>query len=58
MTQTKLLPADTSMGAVTLWVADLDSMIRYYRDAVGLTLFSEINGRAVLGHGATEVVIS
>jgi len=57
MRQTELLPADTSMGAVTLWVADLDSMIRYYRDAVGLTLFSEINGRAVLGHGTTEVVI-
>ena len=57
MTNAELLPPDTSMGAVTLWVADLESMIRYYRDAVGLTLFSEINGRAVLGHGATEVLI-
>ena len=57
MTNAELLPPDTSMGAVTLWVADLESMIRYYRDAVGLTLFSEINGRAVLGHGDTEVLI-
>jgi len=57
VSQTHLLPAETSMGAVTLWVADLDSMIRYYRDAVGLTLFSELNGRAVLGQGATEILI-
>jgi catechol 2,3-dioxygenase len=45
------------MGAVTLWVADLDKMINYYRDAVGLELFSEINGRAVLGQGSTTIVI-
>ena len=45
------------MGAVTLWVADLDKMIRYYRDAIGLELFSEINGRAFLGQGTTTIVI-
>jgi catechol 2,3-dioxygenase len=49
MTQTNLLPADTEMGAVTLWVADLDMMIRYYRDGVGLQLLSHIGSRAVLG---------
>lgn len=57
MPSSELLPAKTAMGAVTLWVADLDAMIRYYRDAVGLNLFSEINGRAVLGHAGTEIVI-
>ena len=36
MSTNELLPASTDMGAVTLWVADLDSMIRYYRDGVGL----------------------
>lgn len=54
---TQLLPANVDMGAVTLWVADLDQMMRYYRDAVGLTLFSEINGRALLGQGDTTIVI-
>jgi catechol 2,3-dioxygenase len=45
------------MGAVTLWVANLDVMIRYYRDAVGLEVMSELNGRAVLGHAQNEIVI-
>ncbi|MFM1797123.1 MAG: hypothetical protein RL733_904, partial [Actinomycetota bacterium] len=57
MTSSNLLPANSDMGAVTLWVADLDKMINYYRDAVGLELFSEINGRAVLGQGSTTIVI-
>jgi len=45
------------MGAVTLWVANLDVMIRYYRDAVGLEVISELIGRAVLGHAQNEIVI-
>ena len=57
MTSSKLLPANSDMGAVTLWVADLDNMIKYYRDAVGLELFSEVNGRATLGQGITTIVI-
>ena len=57
MTSSSLLPAKSDMGAVTLWVADLDKMIRYYRDAIGLELFSEINGRAFLGQGTTTIVI-
>lgn len=54
MTKSELLPANTAMGAVTLWVADLDSMIRYYRDGVGLDLISHINDRAVLGFKDSE----
>ena len=57
MSNSNLLPADSGMGAVTLWVADLDKMIRYYRDAVGLQLFSEINGRAILGEGSTIILV-
>jgi catechol 2,3-dioxygenase len=52
-----LLGAGTAMGAVTLRVADLDGMIRYYRDGVTLDLLAEEGGRAVLGRGATPVVL-
>jgi catechol 2,3-dioxygenase len=57
MTTQELLAADTSMGAVTLRVADLDRMIGYYRDGVLLSLLSNENGVAVLGRGTTPIVI-
>ena len=57
MTASELLPANSDMGAVTLWVSDVDAMVRYYRDGVGLTLFSEFNGRAVFGYQTREIVI-
>lgn len=38
MTDYARLAADTSMGPVTLDVADLDAMTAYYRDAVGLSV--------------------
>ena len=52
-----LLAADTSMGAVTLLVADLDLMTAYYRDAVTLTLLAQGKGISVLGRGTTPIVI-
>lgn len=45
------------MGAVTLRVGDLDAMIRYYRDGVTLELLSHDGPVAVLGRGATPIVI-
>ncbi|MGH3704346.1 MAG: VOC family protein [Agromyces sp.] len=45
------------MGAVTLRVGDLDTMIRYYRDAVTLELLSHDGPVAVLGRGSTPIVI-
>lgn len=45
------------MGAVTLWVADLDTMIRYYREGVGLQLLSHVGNRAVLGFKSLEILI-
>ena len=45
------------MGAVTLWVADLDTMIRYYREGVGLQLLSHVGNRAVLGFKDLEILI-
>ncbi|MCU1478061.1 MAG: glyoxalase [Subtercola sp.] len=56
-TLSDLLAADTGMGAVTLRVADLDGMIRYYRDAVTLDLLSQTGDIAVLGRGSTPVII-
>lgn len=52
-----LLSSDTSMGAVTLRVADLDGMTAYYRDAVTLTVQSQRAGRSVLGRGERPIVI-
>ncbi len=53
----ELLPADSAMGAVTLRVADLDLMTRYYRDAVTLTVLAAEGDRVILGRGSTPAVI-
>lgn len=45
------------MGAVTLSVADLDLMIRYYTEAVPLELISHVGPRAVLGRGDRAVIV-
>ncbi|MCU1544013.1 MAG: hypothetical protein JWM50_1878 [Microbacteriaceae bacterium] len=52
-----LLAADTSMGAVTLRVADLDAMTRYYRDAIALEVLGADADSVVLGRGTTAVMI-
>lgn len=57
MSSTELLPANTAMGAVTLWVADLDTLVSYYRDGVGLELLTQVADRAVLGFKGREIVI-
>jgi len=54
---TPVLAADTAMGAVTLHVADLDAMTRFYRDAVGLTALEESGARVVLGRPGRPVVV-
>lgn len=46
---TNLLPAATVMGAVTLRAANLDQMIAYYRDGVGLDLLTQGLSSAILG---------
>jgi catechol 2,3-dioxygenase len=45
------------MGAVTLRAKNLDTMIAYYRDAVGLDLISQVAGLAILGRGTTPSLI-
>ena len=51
------LAADTAMGPVTLRVADLDAMTRYYRDAIALSVLEEAGSTVVLGRGTTPVMI-
>jgi catechol 2,3-dioxygenase len=45
------------MGAVTLNVADLDAMTRYYRDAVGLQVLTADGPVVTLGRGERPVVV-
>ena len=45
------------MGAVTLRVENLDRMISYYGDGVGLDLISQDSGSAILGRGSNPSVI-
>jgi len=51
------ISAGASMGAVTLRVADLDAMTRYYRDAVALDVLRQDGARTTLGRGGEEVVV-
>jgi len=49
MTESTRLAAETSMGAVTLDVANLDAMTAYYRDAVGLSVLDATGPVVTLG---------
>lgn len=51
-----LAPA-TTMGAVTLQVADLDAVTRYYAEGVGLPVLAAGRDSVVLGRGAPAVVL-
>jgi catechol 2,3-dioxygenase len=51
------LPADTTMGAVHLTVADLERSLRYYREAIGLEVVSQENGSASLGAGDRDLLV-
>ena len=51
------LAAGTAMGAVTLNVADLDVMTRYYRDAVGLDLLGQEGARVTLGRVGRPIIV-
>lgn len=57
MSKSNLLPASTDMGAVTLWVADLDLMISFYRDGVGLDLIRHQGSTAILGFKSRAIII-
>ncbi len=50
------IPDDTYMGAVELSVADLGRSLGYYREAIGLEVLDEGDGRASLGTGGRELL--
>jgi catechol 2,3-dioxygenase len=52
-----LLPENIAMGAVSLRVANLDLMLRYYRDAVGLDVVQDLGSKVILGRGVEPVLI-
>lgn len=51
------LAADTSMGAVTLLVGDLDGMTAFYRDVVTLEVVTAEGDEVVLGRAGRPVVV-
>lgn len=53
----QLLPSQTSMGAVTLMVANLEGMIAYYTSAIGLEVIAETGNSAILGTAGKAVMI-
>lgn len=56
-TTTNLLSTDTSMGAVTLKVRDLDAMTTYYHEGLGLDVLTHTGDRSVLGSAGQPLVI-
>ncbi|WP_441906229.1 VOC family protein [Microbacterium sp.] len=53
----KKLAAATTMGAVTLFVADLDAMTAFYRDVITLQALSAEGDSVVLGRAGTPIVV-
>lgn len=52
------LDARSTVGTVTLKVADLDAMIRFYHEGVGLTVMAQGGDSAVLGrHGVPSMIL-
>jgi catechol 2,3-dioxygenase len=51
------LAADTSMGAVTLLVGDLDAMTAYYRDVVTLQVLAAEGDTVTLGRAGRAIVV-
>ncbi|MFI8633169.1 VOC family protein [Microbacterium sp. NPDC077663] len=51
------LASDTSMGAVTLLVGDLDGMTRFYRDVITLQVLSADGDTVTLGRAGRAIVV-
>lgn len=50
------LPASTDMGAVTLTVANLDTMVDYYHRGIGLTVLEQTGPVATLGRAGRPLL--
>ncbi|WP_353987164.1 VOC family protein [Ruicaihuangia caeni] len=53
----EILPAKTDMGAVTLKVANLDRMIGFYQQGVGLDVLAQEGDSAVLGRPGVPALV-
>ena len=51
------LPSTLSMGAVKLKVSDMEKVVAFYRDGVGLKVLADSGNSVVLGHGAAAALI-
>lgn len=51
-----LLPDATGMGHVTLAVQDLDAMVKFYEQGLGLTMLSQHRGTATLGRKGVPLI--
>jgi catechol 2,3-dioxygenase len=51
------LPENLSMGPVSLKVANMDLVVKFYRDAVGLDVVSDEGATVVLGQGVTPTLV-
>ncbi len=51
------LADETEMGTVTLKVADLDNMIKYYTHALPLEVIAQEGDSAIIGRGNNPLVI-
>ncbi|MGB3414968.1 MAG: VOC family protein [Microbacteriaceae bacterium] len=57
MAQTELLAAGTEMGAVTLFVENLERVRAFYQQGVGLEVLRDTTGTVVLGRGSIPILI-
>lgn len=57
MTQTPLIPATARIGRTALVVTDLDEMVEFYREVVGLTVQRQDETTATLGTGETPLLV-
>lgn len=57
MTHDDIISAGTSIGAVTLKVADVDAMTAFYRDGIGLTVLAQAGDSTILGSGTEPLVV-
>ncbi|KYH27089.1 glyoxalase-like domain protein [Halalkalicoccus paucihalophilus] len=56
MTTPNALPASTRVGRVALRTNDLDRLVTFYRDVVGLAVLDRGEDRATLGAGGTSLL--
>ena len=51
------IAAQTTVGPVHLTVGDLERSLEYYREAIGLRVLEQVDGRARLGAGERELLV-